>query len=343
MGVKYFNRYIKENCKNSLHIVNFKYLSGKKIVIDTSILLYKFKKKNALLENMFLFISLLKSNGVFPLFVFDGKPPEEKRKTLIQRVMKKREAKEKLLMLQNKLNDVEKIVDGNISYEYKQLQQIMRQLERDSTRITDEDFKDIKILMNYYNVPYVTAVDEADQLCAYLVNNNNAWACMSDDMDLFVYGCKRVLREPNISNHTVTLYDTQSIIKELKVDNDVLTLLLIILGTDYSTNVNDTPYNIRSFSCAISLYKNYEIDNDIRNSNIWFYSWLFQNDHITEEKEIELWEIHRIFGNQYNKVNEYFHEKHNNPDCLWKTDTSTMQLEQLKLLLIEKEGFVFNL
>ena len=103
MGVKYFNRYIKENCKNSLHNVNFKYLSGKKIVIDTSILLYKFKKKNALLENMFLFISLLKSNGVFPLFVFDGKPPEEKRKTLIQRVMKKREAKEKLLMLQNKL------------------------------------------------------------------------------------------------------------------------------------------------------------------------------------------------------------------------------------------------
>jgi len=45
-----------------------------------------------------------------------------------------------------------------------------------------------------YGVSYIDADGEADQLCASLVLKNKVYACLSEDMDLFVYGCPRVLR-----------------------------------------------------------------------------------------------------------------------------------------------------
>ena len=42
------------------------------------------------------------------------------------------------------------------------------------------------------NEGYYTAINEADELCASMVINGFAWACLSEDMDMFVYGCTRV-------------------------------------------------------------------------------------------------------------------------------------------------------
>ena len=35
---------------------------------------------------------------------------------------------------------------------------------------------------------------EADELCAKLVIKRYAYACLSEDMDLFVYGCNKIMR-----------------------------------------------------------------------------------------------------------------------------------------------------
>ena len=59
---------------------------------------------------------------------------------------------------------------------------------------------------------YIIAEGEADKLCAELVINKTAYACMSDDMDLFVYGCPIVLRLFNISRRNVVRYDLQKIL-----------------------------------------------------------------------------------------------------------------------------------
>ena len=57
-------------------------LSCKKIVVDISIYLYKYEAENALLENMYVMLSIFSYYNVIPIFIFDGKPPPEKKELL---------------------------------------------------------------------------------------------------------------------------------------------------------------------------------------------------------------------------------------------------------------------
>ena len=82
MGIKNLNRFIRETCKqskNCIERVHLRGLMGKKIAIDISIYLYKY---SAIIENIYLMLSIFKHYGIIPIFIFDGKPPTEK-KTLI--------------------------------------------------------------------------------------------------------------------------------------------------------------------------------------------------------------------------------------------------------------------
>jgi 5'-3' exonuclease len=96
----------------------------------------------------------------------------------------------------------------------------------------------VKELMDAYGVCYYDAPAEADQLCAYFVNTGKAWACMSDDMDMFLYGCSHVIRNLSLMKQTVVLYDTHSILKELKMTERQFCEIMVLSGTDYNINSN---------------------------------------------------------------------------------------------------------
>ena len=58
MGIKHLNRFLKENCsKNSIRKIELHQMRGKRIVIDTSIYLYKYMSDDALIENMYQVLS----------------------------------------------------------------------------------------------------------------------------------------------------------------------------------------------------------------------------------------------------------------------------------------------
>ena len=50
MGIKYLNYYLQQNCKQGIKKINLFELSHKKIVVDTSIYMYRFMGENALLD-----------------------------------------------------------------------------------------------------------------------------------------------------------------------------------------------------------------------------------------------------------------------------------------------------
>ena len=89
MGIRYLNKYFVEHCKKCIKLTNFDELSGKTIVVDISIYLYKYQMSDALIENMYLMLSLFKCHNIIPIFIFDGKPPVEKRGVLNQRYQDK--------------------------------------------------------------------------------------------------------------------------------------------------------------------------------------------------------------------------------------------------------------
>ena len=111
MGIKYLNRYIQSQCVKSVNQIHLSDLSQKKIVIDTSIYLYRYVADDTLLENFYLMISIFRKYNIIPLFVFDGKPPKEKRELLKKRREDKKIAEEKYNNLKGSLDNVVDDID----------------------------------------------------------------------------------------------------------------------------------------------------------------------------------------------------------------------------------------
>ena len=181
MGIKHLNKYLQDTCNESIKKIHISSLSGKKIVIDTSIYLYRFVGDGCLLENFYLMISIFRQYNIIPLFIFDGKPPKEKDELLKQRKMEKKEAELKYKILEDKLiNNID--ADINIV----EIKENMDVLKKQFIRINHKDIENVKTLIKAYGVSYIEATGEADKLCAKMVCKHKAYACLSEDMDLFV-------------------------------------------------------------------------------------------------------------------------------------------------------------
>ena len=103
MGIRYLNRFLKDNASPSIKLCNLAELSGKKIAIDISIYMYRFASDNTLIENVYLMLSVFRYYNIIPIFIFDGKPPAEKRELLQKRKEDKNEAEEEYNRLKNSL------------------------------------------------------------------------------------------------------------------------------------------------------------------------------------------------------------------------------------------------
>lgn len=265
MGIRLLNRYIKTNCKNSISIIKMEELEGKYIAIDTSIYLYRFLQDDVLLENFYLLLSLFKYYKINGIFVFDGKPPEEKYKLIEKRYNEKLNAKEKYEKLES---EILKIKDNN--EEKKIIQDKMIDLKKKFTKIEKKDIENVKNLITAFGESYINAEAEAEQLCAKLVLKKVAYACLSEDMDLFLYGCPRVLRYLSLLNETMVLYNLNNILNELNINFNDFKQICVLSGTDYNTDNN----NLDLYKC-IEIFKNYKKDelNDYND----FYSWIDEN------------------------------------------------------------------
>jgi hypothetical protein len=77
---------------------------------------------------------------------------------------------------------------------------------------------------------------------------------MSDDMDMFLYGCPLVVRHISLMNHTAVLYDTEEILKELNITARHFCEIMVLSGTDYNINSNTTLYETMKW---FRQYNNY--------------------------------------------------------------------------------------
>ena len=273
MGIRLLNKYIKTNCKNGVSVIKMEELRGKYIAIDTSIYLYRFLQEEVLLENFYLLLSLLKYYNIIGIFVFDGKPPEEKYKIIEKRNSIKEEAREKYKELEMKINKmkINKINDNEYEKEEKnELQNEMVELKKKFVKLERYHIDSIKKLITAFGESYIDAEGEADQLCAKLVIKKIAYACLSEDMDMFLYGCPRVLRYLSLLNETIVLYNLSEILKELEIPLSEFRQICVLSGTDYNNNVNGL-----DLYKSVEFYKIYK--NDGKNNNIDFYTWLDNN------------------------------------------------------------------
>ena len=284
MGIQHLNRYLKEKCNTgtcntgAIKHISFNDLRGKRIAVDISIYMYKFSAEGALIDNMYQMIALFKLNGIIPFFVFDGKPPQQKYELLKIRKQEKIVAEEKFKQLNIKLAD---ITDYE---EKKEINDELDSLRRTFVRLSLADLNNVKKLMELCGVSYCVAEGEADKLCAKLVLTKTVYACLSEDMDLFVYGCPRVLRSISLLKSSFVMYDLKKILECLQLNMEDFRKICVISGTDYNHTATQSK-NINLYK-TITYYEKF-----IESKEKDFYEWMRENTNYIDDydaiKEID--------------------------------------------------------
>jgi flap endonuclease-1 len=268
MGIKNLNRFFKDNASSSINSINLEELAGKKIAVDINIYMHKYGSENSLIENMYLMLSVFRYYNITPVFIFDGKPPDEKKELIIKRRAEKVDALEEYKNIKNILLNSSNMDDND----KKELMHNMVTLKRTSSSLKSGDIENVKNLLRAHGATYYDAPNEADELCAMLTICGKVWACLSEDMDLFVYGCPRVIRYLSLFSHTAVLYDLDGILKNLGLSQKQLREICILSGTDYNSN-SECKDKTEDLYVTLNYFQCYYNDN----KKIEFYDWLIEN------------------------------------------------------------------
>jgi flap endonuclease-1 len=283
---------LRTECCDSIKTISIAELSGKKIAVDISIYMYKYESTESLIENMYIMLTLFRQYNIIPIFIFDGKPPTEKKALLQKRREDKKEAEKEYNILKQKLES-----DNCVNNDDKQeIIASMDILKKQFIYINKEKIEQVKNLIRSYGATYCDAPGEADELCALLVLKNKVWACLSEDMDLFVYGCTRVLRYFSIISHTVVLYNTEGIYNELKMTHKEFKEICVLSGTDYNINTDDNIKNV-NLKQTIEHFNKFKETNKSKDTN--FYDWLILNTNYVSDIRL-LNKINNMFNLEYN-------------------------------------------
>ena len=275
MGIKHLNKYLLRNCRNSVKNIYFSELKNKKISIDISIYLYQFERNGNLIDGINSMINIFKIHNIIPVFIFDGKPPDEKKNILQERRKQKNKNREKIEQLTI-------MMESNPSQDKNIILSTIERLRQQCISITREKIEQVKNIIRLNGFTYYDAPQEADELCSILATRGQVWACMSEDMDMFVYGCPRIIRYFNIRKPTVKLYIFNTILSELNISSNNFKQICILSGTDYNSQNNK--YNLSYSINLFNQYQNEEIEQIYK--PFGFIEWIIIN--INPELNYEL-------------------------------------------------------
>lgn len=329
MGVRYLNNLIGDKCKSALTVKHLDTYANKTIVIDTSIYIYQFLGQNALMENMYLMMAQFKLHNITPIFVFDGAAPQEKRHTIQNRESSRKwaelnyiEASAKLTNLRRRHdsqdshdshdsqnNDAGVTVDfgntaddtGNAVSEIIDTESAIYELRKQCVRVRGCEVLDVKRLMRAFDMRYIDADGESDNMCAQIVKLGIAHACMSNDMDMLLYGCPRVLRHFNISQETVIEYDLYRILEILDVTICEFREICILSGTDYNPNNFEPSIRHRIYLSGI-FESYYRFRKSAEYGTSTFYEWIKNISWLFRRIDVQaLQRVHEIFSIELTK------------------------------------------
>lgn len=209
-------------------------LYGKTIAVDAYIILYKLltttikndgspyfsngKNVSAIIGMSRTYEKIFKSLNINPIFVFDGKPLEEKYETIKERNSKKNDAYKKY---------EEAKTEGNFDD--------MKKYSVRTVKITYDIVSSFKEYISTLGYSYVNATHDAEAVCAELVNNGFADYALTQDTDTILYGCNGIIR--NLKSSTYDLVSSERILRNLNLTNNQLIYLAIITGTDYNVGI----------------------------------------------------------------------------------------------------------
>ena len=296
MGILGLAKLIADVAPSAIKERELKHYFGRKVAIDASMCLYQFliavrsegaqlttvdgEPTSHLMGTFYRTIRLVEQ-GIKPVYVFDGKPPNLKGGELAKRAERRDEA-QKLLQAAEEAGNVED----------------MEKFNRRLVKVTKEHAEDARQLLKLMGIPYVDAPCEAEAQCAALVKAGKVFATATEDMDALTFGCNILLRRLTFSEARkmpVQEFHFDKVLEDLELSHNEFIDLCIMLGCDYTNSIKGV-----GPKRAIELIKAHRsletiIDNlDTKKFPVpedWNYKQarlLFQEPEIMDPEEIEL-------------------------------------------------------
>ncbi len=228
------NDFIRNNKKTEFQVFNTRNKCFR-IGIDTMLYAHKFKYSyDDIIYGFTNQIINFLSNRIIPIYIIDGVAPAEKQDIIKNRNDKKIRIDNKILELENERNNENNKEKKNF------LNKKIKSLSRSNIKITKEDIDNIINLMKKFNVPCIRANGEADALIGVLYENNTIDVCLSEDMDILVFGCRKMIK---FSNKQIYEYDLNYILDKLNINYDQYIDMCILFGCDYLKSLSKTTPN----------------------------------------------------------------------------------------------------
>uniref|UniRef100_A0A915BLT3 Flap endonuclease 1 n=1 Tax=Parascaris univalens TaxID=6257 RepID=A0A915BLT3_PARUN len=296
MGIKDLSKVIGDHSPSSVKLNDIKNYFGRVVAIDASMSLYQFLiavrqggnqlqdesgETTSHLMGMFYRTVRMITNGIKPVYVFDGKPPEMKFEELEKRTERRVEAEKQLAEAKEKGDAM-----------------AVEKFERRLVKVTKDQNEEAKRLLRLMGVPVFDAPCEAEAQCAELVRAGKVFAAATEDMDALAFGSKRLLRQLTASEAKklpVKEINLEQVLKDFEMDMPQFVDLCILLGCDYTKTIR----GIGPKKAFELIQKHKTIENVLNNIDTEKYpvpeNWqyrearrLFMNPEITNCEDINL-------------------------------------------------------
>ena len=242
-----FDDFFKKNNNNNINN-NSKYI---KVCVDASLYIHKYNHSyNDIIFGFINQILRMLSFNIMPIYIFDGKPPVEKNNVLKLRVERKNRLNTRIKNIESQLSNIDTNIKSGIDLSIelnnentieevkKNLTEQIGKLRKQASSINKNDIDNLKKILDIIGLPYICAIGEADIVCAELTKRQLVYACLSDDMDLLAFGCKKIIR---LIDGNLYEYDLDKILNRLQINYEQFVEMCIIIGCDYIKNLKINP------------------------------------------------------------------------------------------------------
>lgn len=235
MGIKSFGKILKYKASRACTNRNIYHYKGKHVAIDSSILLYRFMwSSQSPYSHIFGFLEKsiwYLENGILPIYIFDGKPPDEKRFILDQRQNQRKK-------LESRINDLENIIIQPSPIPFPtietitQTQEKINKLKRKLTYVSRSHVNDSRNLLTLLGIPYYTPEGEAEKACAQLQCKGVVDYICTEDSDTLTFGAHHILKTTREKN-TFQEVNLSILLEELNLSYPEFVDFCILCGCDY--------------------------------------------------------------------------------------------------------------
>jgi len=225
--------------------VDLKALKGREVALDAYNMLYQFLaairqpdgtplmdsrgRVTSHLSGLFYRTINLVEEGLKPVFVFDGRPPEMKRREVEERIKRREEALAKYRQA---------IEAGRLEEARKYAQA--------TGRLTNDMVDESKKLLKAMGMPVVDAPADGEAQAACMASWGSVWAAGSQDYDSLLFGSPRLVRNLAITGRRKLpgrdeyvevkpeVIELDAMLKSLGLTREQLIVIGILLGTDFN-------------------------------------------------------------------------------------------------------------